>query len=95
MCEIHAKIKVNNEHAGGEKMQKTFDAQLREAITQYGDDHIDIAVYEGEDKVYGFYHSRHNSFGVTDDYSLTQLGGIEQIKQYEEEFEGLCVCEED
>lgn len=76
-------------------MKNTFDAQLRKAISEHGDDHIDIAVYAQEDKVYGFYHSRHNSFGVTDDYSLEALGGIEQIKQYEEEFEDLCVCEED
>lgn len=73
-------------------MDKSFDAQLRTAIKKYGDDHIDIAVTGNE--VYGFYHSRNNSFGVTDTYSLEQLGGMESLKQYEQEFEELCICVE-
>lgn len=69
-----------------------FDEQLRAAIKKYGDDHVDIMV-EGEE-VYGVYHSRHNSFAVTDTYTLSELDGIETLKKYEKEFEELCVCED-
>lgn len=76
-------------------MNNAFDQQLRKAVDTYGEEHIDIAVYIQDDKVYGFYHSEHDSFGVTDDFSLQALGGVEQLKQYENEFDALCVCEED
>lgn len=67
-----------------------FDAQLRKAIDKYGEHRIDIAIEKN--RVYGFYHSYDNSFGVTNDYTLEELGGIEALKEYEEEFDGLCVC---
>lgn len=71
-------------------MLKQFDNELVAAINKYGDNHIDIAI-EGN-TVYGFYHSKHDSFGVTEFYSLDELGGIEKLKEYENEFENLCVC---
>lgn len=73
------------------KVLEIFDNQIKKAIDRYGDDHIDIIVQEEE--VYGGYHSRHNSFRVTDVFSLEELGGIDDLKKYEIEFEDLCVCE--
>lgn len=70
-------------------MLKQFDNELVKAVYKYGDEHIDIAV-EGE-TVYGFYHSKHDSFGVTDFYTLNELGGIDTLKAYEQSFENLCV----
>ena len=69
-----------------------FDTQLRDAIRKYGDDHVDIAVEEN--RVYGFYHSSKVSFGVTDDYALEEIGGMDALKKYENEFEDLCICED-
>lgn len=73
------------------KVKVTFDDQLRAAIQKHGDNHVDIII-DGK-KAYGIYHSRHDSFSVTDSYELSSLGGIQGLKKYEKEFEGLCVCE--
>lgn len=67
-----------------------FDNQLRGAIKKYGDEHVDILI--DEDIVYGTYHSRNNSFPVTDTISLSSIGGIQSLIIYENEFDNLCIC---
>jgi len=66
-----------------------FKRELHEAINKYEDHRVDIQVTG--DKVYGYYHSKHDSFPVTKTYSLEALGGIDEIRQYEETYEHLCV----
>jgi hypothetical protein len=72
--------------------KEKFDIQLKKAIGKHGDEHIDIIVEEN--KVYGVYHSTNNSFSVTDTFDLEVLGGLEALKNYESQFEDLCICEE-
>lgn len=72
-------------------MHNHFDNQLRKAIYKHGDEHVDIVLEDN--KVYGLYHSESNSFSVTDDFDLEQVGGMEAIKAYESEFDQLCICE--
>lgn len=74
--------------------QEKFNNQLQKAIDKYGDEHVDIVVNEEADQVYGFYHSRHDSSPVTDTFSLTEMGGIEAVKQYEDQYEKLCVVDD-
>ena len=74
--------------------KKLFDRQLVKAINKYGDDHVDIMITE-ENEVYGFYHSNCDSSPITDTFSLDELGGMQELMKYEEEFEHLCICEEE
>lgn len=72
-------------------MKKQFDNEIFKAINDYGDDCIDIAIDKGT--VYGFYHSKHDSFPVTNNYNLNNLGGIEVLKALEKEYNGLvAIC---
>jgi len=73
-------------------MKELFENQIKKAIGKYGDEHVDIKVEENE--VYGFYHSGNNSSPVTDTFSLDSLGGINELRKYEEEYENLCICED-
>ena len=66
-----------------------FEREFHKAINQYGDHHVDIQVTGNQ--VYAYYHSKHDSFPVTRDYSLHELGGIDRIMQYEDDYENLCV----
>lgn len=72
-------------------MIKQFDKEIMQAINNYGDDKIDIAIQS--DTVYAFYHSRHDSFPVTKNYSLSELGGREKLRIYEDDFNCLCICD--
>lgn len=73
-------------------MKTQFDNQIRLAINKHGDEKIDIIVEEN--RVYGIFHSNNNSFPVTDLFVLDEVGGLEQMKKYEAEFEDLCICEQ-
>ncbi|MBQ3423488.1 MAG: hypothetical protein IJH34_17930, partial [Romboutsia sp.] len=49
---------------------------LKEAISRYGTEHVDIIVdYNNEDKpmINIMYHSRHNSFGISKSYNIDDL----------------------
>lgn len=51
-------------------MEKCFDELKKEitsAVGKYGEDHIDVVLDDGS-VVYGIYHSRNNSFPVTEKY---------------------------
>lgn len=74
-------------------MRERFEQQLLDALGKYTDKHVDIYVLGGK-KVYATYHSPIDSFPVTDTFSLSELGGMEELKKYEQKFENLCICED-
>lgn len=49
-------------------MFETFKDELSKAVIEYGDEHVDITKNEETGKIYGTYHSRHDSFPVTKEY---------------------------
>lgn len=63
-----------------QNQKKRFLKQLDLAIAQYGQDHIDIITDNAHSKFYGIYHSKNNSFGVTDDYVLDLFSKKEIIE---------------
>lgn len=74
-------------------MREKFEQQLLDALDKYTDKHVDIYVLDGK-KVYATYHSSIDSFPVTDTFSLSELGGMEELKKYEQKFKNLCICED-
>lgn len=47
-----------------------FKEELKQAISKYGKDHIDIIFHFSELEMFGSYHSKNNSFPVTENYSI-------------------------
>lgn len=50
-----------------------FEKEFVDAVLKYGEDSVDI-ILKGN-KVYGTYHSQTNSFNVTEEYLLKDIGG--------------------
>lgn len=62
------------------KIFDRFKKEITAAVEKYGEDHVDV-ILDDRTCVYGIYHSRNNSFPVTEEYPK-RLAKAEDIKAY-------------
>lgn len=68
---------------------KSFREELKASIQKYGEDHIDVCY--SNNKVFGLYHSKNNSFATTKEYKC--LNGESYAMEIANRLKvGFCSC---